>query len=373
MAEIPEPAVTDTEAGAAGAAAVVDGRTDDGVQPASPVPAVTPSQEGRLSAWLRAVVREPRDSGLLPVTRKEFADHLNSVRFGILAGLVMVTTIASLYVAGRTIRSSVGSGQLDEFVFLRLFTTSDGTMFPFFSFLAFLIPLVGLTLGFDAINGEEARRTLSRLVAQPIHRDAVINGKFLAGLLVMALMLAVLGLLVSGLGLRMIGVVPTGEEVARLLAFFVVTLIYAAFWLGLSVLFSVTFRQAATSALAGIAVWLFFAVFGELLADLLAAAIVGDAVATPAGQLRLEQLRMWFARVSPQYLYSEITLALLLPTVRTLGPLTLGDVLGSIPGASLPFVESLLLIWPQVVILIGATLVLFAVSYVVFMRREIRA
>lgn len=346
-------------------------------QPAAPeaaIPSRPPAKgEGRVAAWLRSVVREPIESGLLPVTRKEFADHMTSVRFAILAGLVLVTTMASLYVAGRTIRGAVGSGQLDEFVFLRLFTTSDGTMPPFFSFLAFLIPLVGLTLGFDAINGEEARRTLSRLVAQPIHRDAVINGKFLAGLLIIALMLAVLGLLVSGLGLRLIGVPPTGEEVARILAFFVATLIYAAFWLALSVLFSVTFRHAATSALAGIAVWVFFALFGELIADLIAAAVVGDAVATPQGQLRMEQLRLWIARISPLFLYGEITLALLLPTVRALGPLTLGDVYGSIPGSSLPFRDSLLLIWPHILVLIGATLVIFTISYILFMRREIRA
>lgn len=342
-------------------------------QAAAPSSPSSPAPAGGFATWLQALVREPVDSGLLPVVRKEFADHLNSVRFAILAMLVVLTTVASLYVAAQTIRSTVGSGQLGQFVFLRLFTTSDGTMPSFFAFLAFLIPLVGLTLGFDAINGEEARRTLSRLVAQPIHRDAVINGKFVAGLLVIALMLAVLGLLVSGLGMRMIGVFPTGDEVARLLTFFIVTLIYAAFWLALSLLFSVTFRQGATSALAGIAVWLFFALFGELLSDLIAAAIVGDAVATPQGQLRLEQMRIWFARVSPIYLYSEVTLALLLPTMRTLGPVTLGDLLGSLPGAPLPFGESLLLIWPQILALLGATLVVFCISYIVFMRREIRA
>ncbi|HEY8449773.1 MAG TPA: ABC transporter permease, partial [Bacillota bacterium] len=199
-----------------------------------PVPAASPGR--RLAAWLRAVVREPYESGLAPIVRKEFADHLTGTRFVILALLVAVTTVASLYVAAQTIRGAVGTGQLDEFVFLRLFTTSDGTMPPFVSFLGFLIPLIGLTLGFDAINGEEARRTLSRLVAQPIHRDAVINGKFLSGLLVIAMMLGVLWLLVSGLGLRLIGVPPTGDEVARLLAFYFITLIYAAFWLSVSVL-----------------------------------------------------------------------------------------------------------------------------------------
>ena len=53
----------------------------------------------------------------------------------------------------------------------------------FIALLGFLIPLVAIALAFDAINGEFNRRTLSRILAQPIYRDALLLGKFLAGLL----------------------------------------------------------------------------------------------------------------------------------------------------------------------------------------------
>ena len=52
----------------------------------------------------------------------------------------------------------------------------------FVGILGFLIPLVAIGLGFDAINGEHNRRTLSRILAQPIYRDALLMGKFLAGM-----------------------------------------------------------------------------------------------------------------------------------------------------------------------------------------------
>ena len=68
------------------------------------------------------------------------------------------------------------------------------------SVLSFLVPLLAIGLGFDAINSEYNRRTLSRILAQPIYRDALLFGKFLAGLLTISIRLVTLWLLVIGLG-----------------------------------------------------------------------------------------------------------------------------------------------------------------------------
>jgi ABC-2 type transport system permease protein len=45
---------------------------------------------------------------------------------------------------------------------------------------------------------------------------------------------------------------------------------------------------------------------------------------------------------------------------------------GAIP-TPLPFGQSLMIVWPQVSGLIAATMVCFALSYYLFMRREIRS
>jgi len=58
--------------------------------------------------------------------------------------------------------------------------------------------------------------------------------------------------------------------------------------------------------------------------------------------------------------------------VRTLGPVLMEQVAGAIKG-NLPFGQSLLLVWPHVTGLIAETLTCFAASYVLFMRREVRA
>lgn len=312
-------------------------------------------------------------AGLWAVFLKEVGDHVTSWRFIILTVLVVVTGLAATYVASQTIRGAVSASEAPDFVFLRLFTASDGRLYPFTAFVGFLGPLLGLALGFDAISGEFNRRTMSRLLAQPIHRDAVIHGKFLAGVVTVAGMLLALLLVVAGMGLSMIGVPPSGEEVARLLLFFLVTVVYVAFWLALSILFSILFRQTATSALAGIAVWLFFAVFGGLLAELIASSLVpANQDSPPEVVLRQLLLRQALGRISPAVLYDEAVATLLSPSVRTLSPVMLEQVVGAIQG-NLPLMQSVLLIWPHITGLVAATMICFAISYVLFMRREIRA
>ena len=160
-----------------------------------------------------------------------------------------------------------------DFIFLLLFT-STGKLFSFIQFIGFFGPLIGIILGFDAINRERTGRTLSKLVSQPIYRDAIINGKFLAGMTMISIVMVSLVLIISGLGIRLIGVVPGAEELGRLLIYLVLSILYISFWLGAAILFSVVFRSTATSALASLAVWIglsfFIGLGGSLLADAIA-------------------------------------------------------------------------------------------------------
>ena len=85
-------------------------------------------------------------------------------------------------------------------------------------------------------------------------------GKFLAGLVTLAISLVVLWLLVVGLGLLLLGVPPSTEEVLRSLAFLVVALAYAGLWLAAAILFSIIFRSPATAALTTLGLWLFLTI-----------------------------------------------------------------------------------------------------------------
>ena len=309
-------------------------------------------------------------SGLWAVVSKEAADHLTSARMRFLEVLVGLAAIGAVYAATQTIRDTVGS---DPFLFLTLFTTAKDPLPSFVSFLGFLVPLAAIALGFDAINTEHTRKTLSRIVAQPIYRDALLMGKFLAALLTLGILLAVLWLIVIGLGLMVLGLPPSGEEIARAFTFWAATLFYGGVWLALSMMFSVIFRQPATSALAALAIWLFFAFFWPIIAQLAAQTMVPAGAPEFIGQAYLAIYEPMFARVSPNYLFGETTLALLNPATRSLGPLFLSQLQGALIGAPIPFGQSVLLVWPHFTGLIAGTILLFTVTYVTFQRQEIRA
>ena len=146
--------------------------------------------------------------------------------------------MGSLYTALTNIREAIKPNDPDgAFLFLKLFTVSDGTLPSFAVFISFLGPLLGISLGFDAINSEQNKGTLSRILSQPIHRDYLINAKFVVALAVIGIMLFMLGFLVMGFGLIAIGIPPTAEEFMRVVFFLFVSLFYVAFWLNLSIFF----------------------------------------------------------------------------------------------------------------------------------------
>ena len=179
------------------------------------------------------------------ILRKELADYFTSTRVLVLFLLVLLASGAALYADYQGMRG----GGAEGFVFLRLFTTSGEALPSFLFFVGLFVPIIGIALGFDAVNSERTGGTLSRIIAQPVFRDSIINGKFLAGIVTLSILVATMLLLVSGYGLRMIGVPPTAEEIIRLFIYLFLTIIFGAFWMGLAILFSVLFRRIATSLL----------------------------------------------------------------------------------------------------------------------------
>src|SRR5579863_8296892 len=250
-------------------------------------------------------------TGLGTVVAKETADHLSSARMRILEALVFLTALYSAYLAISQIRQTIGES---PFLFLRLFTMQqDPLPFSFIGLLGFLIPLVAISLTFDTVNGEFNRRTLSRVLAQPIYRDALLMGKFLGALLSLTIALVALWLLVIGLGLLLLGLPPGTEEMVRMLGFLVATIAYGGVWLALAMLFSVLFRAPATAALAALGVWLVFTLFWSVITPIVANLIAGPPEGVFGPRLAFLQTQQIIDRLSPNTLYAETALALLHP------------------------------------------------------------
>jgi len=309
-------------------------------------------------------------AGASTVALKEAADHMTSARIHLVILLIILTAAGAIYGAIGQIKASVGQ---DPFLFLRLLTTSQQPLPSFVAFLGFLLPLVGIALGFDAVNGEYNRRTMSRILSQPIYRDALLAGKFLGGLTVIGICLVTLWLLITGMGILTLGLPPSGEEILRGVAFLITSLAYAGVWLAVSLLFSTIFRSPATSALAALTLWLVLTLFWGMIAPLAASVIAPLNPFDPMTAVHQVEVSQAIARISPNTLYAETMLALLNPATRSLGLVFMNQLEGAVIGAPLPFGQSVLLIWPQLSGLVAAMVLVYTVAYVAFQRQEIRA
>ncbi|NOW96442.1 ABC transporter permease [Mucilaginibacter sp. SG564] len=316
---------------------------------------------------------EPGPFGVM--VHKEIADHIRSWRFAILVALIVLTFIAAMYVSLGNIKSAVGNTKDPDhlFLYLKLLTTTDNSIPPFHVFLSFLAPLLGISLGFDAVNSEQSSGTLTRLMAQPIYRDNLLLAKFVSALVIVSSLFFALALLMIGGGLVLTGVRMEPQELLRILGFIVITIAYVAFWLSLSIMLSILFKQAATSALTAIGIWLFFTIFYQIAINLIVKSFLPDpAYLSQAEIISYNDLILNLQRIAPNQLYSDAVTTLLMPSVRSLGPVTMEQMAGAIP-APLPFKESVMIVWPQVSGLMASTVSCFALAYFLFMRREIRS
>ena len=268
--------------------------------------------------------------GIITICRKELADHFSSTRFTLLFYLILMVSMVIAFMVGTGLKEELRDVAKPTFVFLMLFTSP---------------------------------------------------GKFLAGLITIIIIQLAIVLMISALGLILIGVVPGPEEVYRLLIYLVISIFYIGFWLGISILFSVSFRSMATSALAAIACWIFFFFFipmgAGVMADLIAPFDPSQASQAPDLVIKHEQTRKAISLVSPMTLYSEATTIILDPLRKTTQSLIL---MGPFERLSisrfqnpLPLSESIYIVFPHLITLVAITLVCFAISYAVFMRQEIRS
>ncbi|HHF98268.1 MAG TPA: ABC transporter [Candidatus Aerophobetes bacterium] len=310
-------------------------------------------------------------SGVGTIFWKEMADYFGSKRFLVLFIIICLTGISVAYLAGRNLEGFTHIPS--QYLLLGFFITSAGSLPSFTFFVSFFGPLIGIILGFDAISGERSRGTISMVLSQPVFRDSLINGKFLAGILTIAIMFVSIFLIILGLGIWAMGFVPNLEELSRIGIYCLASVVYVGFWLSLGILFSILFRRTSSSALTSIMMWIFFTFFIYMIANVIADQIVPiPAVTTPEVLAKNEAIRRAIVRVSPAALFEEIATAALNPSVRAFGFVNPEELAGLIP-TPLSLGQSLMVVWPEFVGLAILMLICFAISYIVFMKQEIRS
>jgi ABC-2 type transport system permease protein len=327
-----------------------------------------------------AATRPVPRHGWAVVAAKEFADLVSSIRFLVLLVLLSLAAVVPLFFAAERIRDLATNVSGTPAIFLALFILGPEdfeALPPAAGFIAFIAPLMGVAFAFDAVNGERSEGTLPRLVSQPIYRDSVINGKFVAGLAMILMALAIVVLAISAYGAFRLGIIPDLNEVLRIGAWFLLTALYVSFWLAFGLLLSVLFRRAAVSALIGFGAWVLVVLFGGLIISGIAGVLAPTADAqSDDDYLRALNAQELIQNVSPHTIYGRAASVLLNPSVTVVGtPGTLDQYQQDqqrIP-TIVSFERSLALVWPHVMILLAMTAGCFALAYVAFMRQEVRA
>ncbi len=227
------------------------------------------------------------------------------------------------------------------------------------------------------------------LLGQPIYRDSVINGKFIAG----AISLATLGIgtiaITTGLAIPMLGYGPSLTEALKILTLTGLTVLYLVFWLSLGMLFSVLTKKTSTSILFSVATWMFFSIILSILASAVVNVMVpldSDMFIMPNGNngeqgsgpgrfqmtedfrevmTQRNELNNLIMKISPTDLYQD----------------TAGAILGTARGFNMGAMEferttslgeALMNNWANIAILAVGLVICFAVSYMMFLRIEIR-
>ncbi len=316
--------------------------------------------------------------GLGPIIRKELGDHFSSHRFVILFGMAALVAFMTTYLAAMSLKEALEGSSRPPFVFLMLFST-PGALFSLLQFVAFFGPLIGIVLGFDSINRERVQGTLIKILSQPIHRDAIINGKFLATMITVAIMLLAIILVVTGFGLLILGVIPGAEEVVRLALFYILSLFYIGFWLALSTLFSVTFRGITTSALSSFVLWIFLSFFLPLLGDVIAKGMTSQEVGSREQiELLIKQaeIKETIELGSVMTLYTKSATLLVDPSRKTASNIVIMGAMEKFLSSRfknpLSLDQSLLVIYPYALTIVALTILCFGITYTIFLLQEIR-
>ncbi len=182
------------------------------------------------------------------IASKEFWDRIRN-RWVLAVALVFTAFALTIAYFGAAQQGSIGLRSIDV------------TIASLVSLVIYLIPLIALILGFDAIVGERERGSLDLLLSMPITRLELILGKFFG--LAAALTFST----VAGFGLVAI-MLSTQIDFNGLIHYFgfmLSSVLLGCAFLSLAVMLSVFAADRARASGLAIAMWFFFVLVFDLL------------------------------------------------------------------------------------------------------------
>ncbi len=198
------------------------------------------------------------------VASKEFKDYLGSRRFMLLFGLLGLLTIIGAVTGINTYNSDLATYNSD---LQRVASAASAggfkinvdmpsilTIFSSYgTYIASFGMLLAISMGFDMISREKEEGTLKLLLTHPVFRDQVINGKIIGAATMLTIVLITTFLAIVAIML-FFGIVPGGDDLIRLAAFFVAVLIFLLAYLAIAVMSSTIAKNSSMAILIAIAI-----------------------------------------------------------------------------------------------------------------------
>lgn len=202
----------------------------------------------------------------LIVAKKEFKDYLTSKRFLLIFGVLILITFAAVISGLSSYNSELENynSMLSRASTMAANATSQGgnifqptmpsmlLIFENFSTSFITIGwLLAIAIGFDLISKEKETGSLKLLLARPTFRDSIVNGKILGAVSILVISLLATFLIALAV-LLFAGVVPTGDDLARLATFFLMIVLFSVAFLAIGIAASAIAKNSTVAILLAI-------------------------------------------------------------------------------------------------------------------------
>jgi len=204
------------------------------------------------------------------VAVKEFKDYLTSKRFLLIFAVLLLMSIAAIIAGVASYNSQLATynqelstppiSPLSGFIFK---PQMPSVLLIFQSFIVSFMTvgwLLAIAIGFDLISKEKEGGSLKLLLARPVFRDSIINGKILGATAVLVVALAATFLVAVAL-LLFQGIVPAWSDLITLLTFFLILVLFSLAFLAVAIAASALAKNSTIAILMAIG----FVVFSLLI------------------------------------------------------------------------------------------------------------
>ncbi len=321
------------------------------------------------------------------VAGKEFTDHLSSRKFLVILALLLMLSLLGMHqgidqynrdleVYNQQLQATGDTadpvGMMPERPsILIIFRQLESSLMVFGGVLA-------IATGADLVSKEKESRSLKTLLARPIYRDEIINGKALGGMTALGVALAVAFTLTFAV-LLVFSIVPTAGEVVAVLIFGLASFLFLLAFFALALALSVVVKESGHVVVYGLALFFALAYLLPMFGMVLGCAVAGDVPQrpeTPNG----DDEAVWkvYQEESGQYVEEmEVYRSkqqFVTDTINLFSPMmTYNTVASTIAYPSeLPSEDVVGRIWQNFAALLVFPSVFFAVAYTRFMRMDIR-